>query len=800
MTIHLRSSSPRETKNHRRSRRLAALKPQGTTSLNVNRRRSRRLAALKPQGTTSLNVNRRRSRRLAALKPQGTTTLNVNQLDNGDAHPNDHSKDANDDVLFSQPVEPEDIHEFLQKLIGAFHSANTRANRSQQRLRETTISGMSLILLRKGSTYVYQSLLAANLYRLAFQKDASIKGKSLHEYLVWRCSNDLRNNFKDLNTVLYAVLSMPYHVSFRDKMVKVMGKDFLDIILGDEKGDELEVDPVSIGKLKLKERLLVKFCKQVIGGNHGTSQRRIVGVFPNCKDLVSLIKNLAREKILVSKATLERTGIKIVRSLIEVNSPVVHEFIRGEKHTEETSHTSEIAKLVKLGITKRGTKRSIQTELADDDDIISCIEDDCESEKIEHNCLKDEGDTSDTYIPPFGMTVVREICHDIIEKPKRRRQTYEERNRRLDHIERKDQSYQNFALELERKKLTKRTTRVMNDVAMDNIEHEDMQFSVDGTMDMKATIRDYVDRHPKSRELKLGNMKIMAIRTCLVSNRFLKDVKLLGYNDTFKQKYLCVEEPWNTYSNDTKEPLPAREISRGFVKRFVAVKLPNSCFFIAKRLKEYYHYLANEDDAHDLIKKAMDSDITVTAVASGKKGLVVKDDTIRIMASGNKCYDEIFSDVQLDVHEIVDRMLSLANANLIKKDSLRGTIAIDIGFGSRHYGKMEKTQEKHSPEFIGFELKVEKSRKKECIIHDQSFFYRCLHSLLPKVNEATLLYGDDNGQPLFPDDYRRQLFGKRFSEKCGCDNRSENNFEAVTFQSHKLSYRRHTMLIGAPQR
>ena len=59
------------------------------------------------------------------------------------------------------------------------------------------------------------------------------------------------------------------------------------------------------------------------------------------------------------------------------------------------------------------------------------------------------------------------------------------------------------------------------------------------------------------------------------------------------------------------------------------------------------------------------------------------------MAEGNKNYDCFFSDVGLDVHEIVQRMLFMAKNDALTTDPEGGTLAINIGFGSQTFSRLK---------------------------------------------------------------------------------------------------------------
>ena len=227
--------------------------------------------------------------------------------------------------------------------------------------------------------------------------------------------------------------------------------------------------------------------------------------------------------------------------------------------------------------------------------------------------------------------------------------------------------------------------------------------------------------------MKLKATEFKEVRTSLVSDQKMKDTRLFRNSDSdeFTPKSFCVEVPWHAYRNDnTHQPLPYEELKLGIVKRFVVVKLTKLCFYVAKGLKDNYHYLADDDEAQNLMKKAVDSDVSVSILSPGRTGLVDDDPTIRIMASGQECFDVIFSDVKLDVEEIVNRMLDLADDGLIERDPLRGTIAIDIGFGAQHQSKDHESQEHHSPALVGHKLLIEKESpakkaKKKRTIYDQ---------------------------------------------------------------------------------
>ena len=56
---------------------------------------------------------------------------------------------------------------------------------------------------------------------------------------------------------------------------------------------------------------------------------------------------------------------------------------------------------------------------------------------------------------------------------------------------------------------------------------------------------------------------------------------------------------------DDTQPLPDQELSHGLVKKLAVVKLSKLCYYVAKNLKDYYHYLAKDNEARDLIEKAM---------------------------------------------------------------------------------------------------------------------------------------------------------------------------------------------------
>ena len=696
------------------------------------------------------------------------------------------SHDTNNEPKPSLPT-AEDIHDYLQQKPDSFHSANSRKNQKHQQNREVSLSGMILNLVMKEASFVYQCLLVANLFRLALDKDASIRGKSLHQYLEWRCWNDFKSHCKNLDKVLMGALAMPYHVSFREKMMKVVGKDLLVIMLGNKSNDHFTVSSSSIERLKKRERVLVQFCKRLIGGYIGPSRKRITGIFQHCPDLVSFIDELARDGTLSTQQSLETTGIPKIRQLIEINSPLVTEFIHGGEHVEESSENSAIASRVKA----RRNNHSFLALLSEEEVAASSIE------EVQAPTEEEEADDP-TVSGPQGRAVVKQIVHDEFHQfklsRKRQKQSKEKNHKRLVQVRNTNQKSQAFSLELQLRYLEKRAARVKKEtlsqkaVAEDS-ELKDIPFSVDETMDKEEMIQHYFAEHPDPRLMKLKATEFKEVRTRLVSDRKMKDTRLFGNSDSdeFTPKSFCVEVPWHAYRNDnTHQPLPYEELKLGIVKRFVVVKLTKLCFYVAKGLKDNYHYLADDDEAQNLMKKAVDSDVSVSILSPGRTGLVDDDPTIRIMASGQECFDVIFSDVKLDVEEIVNRMLDLADDGLIERDPLRGTIAIDIGFGAQHQSKDHESQEHHSPALVGHKLLIEKESpakkaKKKRTIYDQTFFYLCLQDLLPRANRATLLLGVFDGVTLFPDHRRRLLFGRKFADMCGCNRQNENNFEAVTF-------------------
>ena len=58
--------------------------------------------------------------------------------------------------------------------------------------------------------------------------------------------------------------------------------------------------------MKSKERTLVHFCKQILGGIDPRNGKKIIGVAPECTDLIKLIDKLVAGKVLKGRDSLKK--------------------------------------------------------------------------------------------------------------------------------------------------------------------------------------------------------------------------------------------------------------------------------------------------------------------------------------------------------------------------------------------------------------------------------------------------------------------------------------------------------------
>ena len=631
----------------------------------------------------------------------------------------------------------------------AFASSKSQINRPQQQSREKIHSGIIFNLLNKEATYVYKSLFVANLFRLALQDDLDMKGKSLHEYLKWRCSNILRMDDQSIDKVLACVLAMPSQGEFREAIAKVIGKDSMKIMLGREKDFNLEEVSETMKKMKSQERTLVSFCKQILGGTR--NGRKVIGIAPNCNDLIELIETLAEGKVLKGRDSLKGSVIDSIRKLTKENSSIIEEHILPGIPMEKVSEISNVK-----------TRSMVKTKTASQ--ASSSNDNDAASQASVWQPTVGEMFCSLEIDRVHGKRKVTRNKRSHEQQEKRRKKHFSTQEARFDFD--LDQRLEEFALHQDDIDVPTDENTATNGVGVY------AGFSVDESSSMKAKIQKYIESHPDAKEKDPSSFNQVMTRNATF--RPLNEVNFLAYDNDFTQKYFCVEEYFDdNWNSDLKEPLPKKELK--LIKRFLTVKLPNKSFYIAKSLKKHYHFLANKADVQTFLQRAEDYDIDVTRLSTRKHHDISHDPIIRIMAEGNKNYDKFFSNVRLDVQEIVERMLHMAKNGALAKDPERGTLAINIGFGSRNFSKFGESQVYHSPDFIETGLKF-----KNGVIYDPVYFYKCLQDLLPKVNQATLFHGIFGGVSLFPDARRRSLFGQRLSKICGCDDK-RNDFEAVTF-------------------